>query len=171
MSDRTPGKVGSFDATTLLRPTAYDPGMRRPASTTAGAVLVLLRALAGLLVLLLIAGRFPTLSREVVATVDGLSPDEANGTLIVVGTLTGMLVLADILLAVFIFRGHNWARVVVMSIAVISITGSFIAWWWQGEEINLGGGASLLSLALDILVLLALSSRSSAAYARRNQHH
>ncbi|MBN9181107.1 MAG: hypothetical protein J0J00_11300, partial [Microbacterium sp.] len=74
-----------------------------------------------------------------------------------------------VVLAVFIYRGRNWARVIVMSIAVISITGSFVAWWWQGEEITLGGSASLLSLGLDILVLLALSSRSSAAYARRNQ--
>mgnify|MGYP001035427610 FL=1 len=169
MSDHTPGKVGSFDPTTLLRPTAYDPGMRRPASTTAGAVLVLLRALASALVLVLLSSRFSEVGREIAGNVDGLTPDEVNIGLVALSVLTAALVLADVVLAVFIYRGRNWALVIVMSIAVISITGSFVAWWWQGEEITLGGSASLLSLGLDILVLLALSSRSSAAYARRNQ--
>ena len=40
-------------------------------------------------------------------------------------------------------------------------------WWAQGQEITING--ALLSLSLDILVLLALSSRSAAAYARRNE--
>ena len=37
----------------------------------------------------------------------------------------------------------------------------------MGEEITLEG--TFVSLSLDILVLLALSSRSAAAYARRNE--
>jgi hypothetical protein len=47
----------------------------------------------------------------------------------------------------------------------MSISASFVAWWAQGQEIEIQG--TFLSLSLDILLLLALSSRSAAAYARR----
>lgn len=167
--ERTPDKVGAFDPSSLLRPTAYDPAMKRPTSTVAGAALVVLRALAGVFVLVLISAQFPTLSRQVVDEVDGLSPDAANTGLAVLAGVTGALVVVDLVLAVLIYFGFNWPRVVVMSIAVVSIVSSFIAWWWQGQEITLNSPTSLLSLGLDILVLLALSSRSAAAYARRNQ--
>ncbi len=71
------------------------------------------------------------------------------------------------LLAILIYRGHNWPRVIVMLIAVFSICSAFTAWWALGEEIRLEG--TFVSLSLDILLLLALSSRSAAAYARRNE--
>jgi hypothetical protein len=57
--------------------------------------------------------------------------------------------------------------VTVMAFSVISITGAFIQWWSEDQEITISG--SLLTLGLDILILLALSSRSAAAYARRNE--
>ena len=41
------------------------------------------------------------------------------------------------------------------------------AWWAQGQEITLQ--STFLSLSLDILILLALSSQSAAAYARRGE--
>ena len=70
-------------------------------------------------------------------------------------------------MAFFILIGHNWARVMIMTFSSISITGSFIQWWAGGLELKITG--SLLTLGLDILILLALSSRSAAAYARRNE--
>jgi hypothetical protein len=54
-----------------------------------------------------------------------------------------------------------------MTFSAISITGSFIQWWTGNQVITITG--SLLTLGLDILILLALSSRSAAAYARRNE--
>jgi hypothetical protein len=54
-----------------------------------------------------------------------------------------------------------------MLIAVLSISTSFTAWWAQGQEIEIAG--TFVSLSIDILLLLALSSRSAAAYARRNE--
>jgi predicted membrane chloride channel (bestrophin family) len=57
--------------------------------------------------------------------------------------------------------------VLVMLFSVFSITTSFTAWWVAGEEIKIE--TTFLSLSLDILVLLALSSRSAAAYARRKE--
>jgi hypothetical protein len=70
-------------------------------------------------------------------------------------------------LAFFVLGGHNWARVIIMAIAAISITASFLQWWDDGLEITIG--TTLLTLGLDILILLALSSRSAAAYARRKE--
>jgi hypothetical protein len=168
MTERTPGKVGAFDATSLVRPTAYDPDMKRPTATVAGAALVLLRSLAGVLSLVLLWLQFDQVSDKIAQDVDGLSSDAVHGGLVVVVVVTAVVALVDAVFAVLIYRGGNMPRVVVMSIAVVSISSSFIAWWWQGQEINLKNN-TLLSLGLDILVLLALSSRSAAAYARRNQ--
>ena len=75
--------------------------------------------------------------------------------------------LVDLRLSVLVFLGRNWARVIVMCISVLSISTVFGAWWVQGQEITLEG--SFMSLAIDILLLLALSSRSAAAYARRRE--
>ena len=108
-------------------------------------------------------------------TPTGYDPDMERPTSIVAGTalwfilaLGGTVLAIDLLLTIFVFLGRNWARVIVMVIAVMSISTSFVAWWAQGQEIEIEG--TFLSLSLDILLLLALSSRSSAAYARRYEH-
>ncbi|WP_312677807.1 hypothetical protein [Microbacterium sp.] len=54
-----------------------------------------------------------------------------------------------------------------MVFSTLSIVSSFVAWWAQGQEITLQ--STFLSLSLDILILLALSSQSAAAYARRGE--
>ena len=69
--------------------------------------------------------------------------------------------------AIFIFFGHNWARVLIMIVAVVSISTTFVAWAADEQAITLEG--TFFSLGLDVLLLLALSSRSAAAYARRNE--
>jgi hypothetical protein len=168
MTERTPDKIGSFDPAPLLQPPAYDPGMKRPTSTAAGAALVLLRALAGVASLVLIATNLPALSRQITVEVDGLTPDLVQTGLVVVAVVSAVAALLDAVFAFLIYRGMNWPRVVVMSFTVISITSSFVAWWWQGQSITLANN-TLLSLGLDILILLALSSRASSAFARRNQ--
>jgi len=82
-------------------------------------------------------------------------------------SIVAVVLLVELVLAVLILRGSNWPRVVVMVFAVMSISSSFVAWWVDDLEITLT--TSLLSTALDTLILLALSSRSAAAYARRNE--
>jgi hypothetical protein len=54
-----------------------------------------------------------------------------------------------------------------MLYAVVSISGAFVTWCVGGEDIRVE--TTLVTLSLDILVLLALSSRQAAAYARRKQ--
>jgi len=165
-----PHKRPAFESPTrLMQPLAYDPDMRRPISTVAGAVLVLLRVLAGVLWLSDVALHWKQYASEIDASVDDVqfSPELVEATLAIFLGVAAVVLLVETILAVLIIRGVNWARVVVMIFAVISITSAFIGWWVQGQEIELRG--SLLSLALDILVLLALSSRSAAAYARRRE--
>lgn len=153
----------------LLSPTGYNPQMRRPVTTVAGATLVLLRALAGVLWLVALVIQSPALARDAGLFLNGANLDRGFvGTGLVLVVVTGGIVLAgEALLAFLIFRGLNWPRVVVMLFSVASISTAFVAWWAQGLKIDIQ--TTLLTLSLDILVLLALSSRSAAAYARRNE--
>jgi hypothetical protein len=153
----------------LLKPIARDPHMRRPASVTAGAALVLLRVIAGGVVLASIAAGWDALRSDTGAVLEGFepTPEGWHAALWVVLSVGAAVLLIDLLLAVFVFLGQNWARVIVMCISVLSISTVFGAWWVQGQEITVEG--SFVSLAIDILLLLALSSRSAAAYARRKE--
>ncbi|WP_194410273.1 hypothetical protein [Microbacterium cremeum] len=153
----------------LLKPTGYHPDMRRPPTIVAGSALVLLRVLAGVAVLAGIATGWDAILADPDSVLDGFDPSPAGSqaALWFVVAAGSTVLLIDLMLAVFVFRGHNWARVIVMIIAVGSISTSFFAWWAQGQEIKVE--TTFLSLSLDILLLLALSSRSAAAYARRHE--
>ncbi|MFT4211490.1 MAG: hypothetical protein QM626_06410 [Microbacterium sp.] len=165
-----PRKRPAFESPVrLARPLVLDPHMRRPSSTIAGAVLVLLRVAAGLLWLVALSFDWQNLATEVDADLAGitLTSDDVALGLSVVWIVAGVALAVEAVLAVLILRGRNWPRVIVMVFAVISISSSFTAWWVQGQEIRLN--TTLLTLGLDVLVLLALSSRSAAAYARRRE--
>jgi hypothetical protein len=158
-------------AARLLTPTGYDPHMKRPIATVAGAALVLLRVVAGIAVLAGIAAGWESLLDDADSLLDGFdpSPEGSRAALWFVLAAGGTVLAIDLLLAVFVYLGRNAARVIVMGIAAISISTSFFAWWAQGQEIEVDG--TYFSLSIDILILLALSSRSAAAYARRNERH
>ncbi|GAA1636611.1 hypothetical protein [Microbacterium flavum] len=156
----TPAKRPAYEpATRLLRPTGYDPAMRRPGTTIAGVGLLALRVITGIFVIVEAILTHPS-SLEV--TVDG----ESFGTTLAV-VVTAVVLLVDAALAFFIWLGWNWPRVVVMFGSVISVSSSFVAWWSSGQEFTVKAG--LAAIAIDVLVLLALSSRSAAAYARRGE--
>jgi hypothetical protein len=166
-----PNKRPAFEpASELLKPVHADPDMKRPVSTVAGAALVFLRVLAGIVWIVSVAAGWSNFVRDIDVSFDDFAyaPQLAEVTLLVVMIVIGLFLLADAILALFILRGHNWARVVVMTFSAISISASFLQWWAGGLDIRIS--TTLLSIGLDILILLALSSRSAAAYARRNEH-
>ena len=170
MSTPAPQKRPAFEpAERLLTPTGYNPDMPRPASTVAGVVLVLLRVLAGVVVLVALAAGWDSIAVEIESDVEGFSSasEASQFALWLVISIGAAFLAVDALLAILIYRGRNWPRVLVMLFSVMSISTSFTAWWVAGEEIKIEG--TFLSLSLDILVLLALSSRSAAAYARRKE--
>ena len=153
----------------LLRPTPYDPDMPRPAATVAGGVMVLLSAAVTVLMMVDLAAHWRGYAEEALRDLDGIVPsaDVFDASLALILAVLGAIALVEAVCGVLILRGGNAARVLVMAVATVSIVTAFVSWWVQGQEITLQ--TTLLSLAVDILVLLALSSRSAAAYARRRE--
>lgn len=170
--ERHPRKRAAFEPP--LDPTTADPAMRRPISTVTGSVLVLLRALAGALWAASVAFDLPTWLRAIAGAASGNADESLDltvgdlgvGTAVFLGVL-GAVFLVQVVFGILILFGSNSARVLVMLLSVGSISASFVGWWAYGQEITVT--TTLLTLSLDILVLLALSSRDAAAYARRNQ--
>jgi len=162
-----PRKRPAFEpAARLLIPTLYNPDMPRPMSTLAGFLLVVLRVLIGTIVLIGIAVDWDALLLD---DDTGLSdsPELSHLALVIVASAGAAVLLVDLVFGFFVLRGSNIARVIVLLVSVVSIIALFIGWWVEGQEITLR--TTFISLSLDILILLALSSRSSAAYARRNE--
>lgn len=163
-----PDKRPAFEpAEKLLTPPRYDPTMKRPVTTVAGAVLVLLRVAVGVVFSYELANRWALTGGEASASINGvdLSSDAVQLGLTGIVVVSAVVLLIDAVFAVLIYLGWNLPRVIVMVIAVLSISAAFVGWWAEGQEVTIQ--TSLLTLALDILILLALSSRSAAAYARR----
>lgn len=141
--------------------------MKRPAPITMGVVLMCLRVLAGGL---FIAAGFGDragflndyLFDGKVATDIDLTA--ANSVVDVLLSVYGAWLVFYLVVAWLVLRGVNWARIAAMLFATVSILVPFAEWWQSGLEITLR--TTLLSLALDILILLALSSQAARAYAR-----
>lgn len=170
---RHPRKRVAFEPP--LDPTAGDAAMHRPTATVAGAVLVLLRAIAGALWAVSVAFSLPPWLQQIAGAASGdasasTDPELAAFADLGIGTavflsVMGALFVVQVVLGIRILFGGNLSRVLVMLISVGSISASFVGWWELGLEITVR--TTLLTLSLDILVLLALSSRGAAAYARR----
>ena len=139
-------------------------GTRRdgpPSPTVFGAGVAFLRGLYSLFGVLVIvqdpgaAGPFLSTDSKDVAAV-------ASTFAGVVLTVFGAV---DLTLGVATFRGRNWARVLLMLFSVVQILGAFVAQVSGGPRLTLGAG--LPTLALGILVLLALTSHRARDYATR----
>ena len=156
-------RASAFDA---------DPARKRPIATTAGAALVLLRVAAGVAWMLSVALGWEGWVTGYAADLSGddsdgldLSPRALGVGLAVFLGIGGLALAVEATFGLLILRGRNFPRVVVMVFSVLSISTAFGGWWVQGQDIRIS--TTFLTLALDILVLLALSSRSAAAYAHR----
>ncbi|MBN9213164.1 MAG: hypothetical protein BGO45_16395 [Microbacterium sp. 71-36] len=171
MSERHPRKRAAFEP--VAAPVARNPAMRRPAATVAGGVLVLLRAASGILWGLTVVFPLPSWMQTVAGAADGSGADPTF-TLSDLGLdgavffgILGVITLVQAVFGILLLRGSNVARVIVMLVSTLSIITAFAGWWELGQEITVG--TTLVTVSLDILVLLALSSRDAAAYARRNE--
>lgn len=171
MRERHPRKRAAFEP--IAAPIARDSAMRRPAATVAGGVLVLLRAVAGIVWTLTVVFPLPPWLQAVAGAADG-SGEQPTLTLSDLGldagiffAALGAITLVQAVFGILLLRGSNVARVIVMIVSTMSIGTAFVGWWEMGQEITVG--TTLVTVSLDILVLLALSSRDAAAYARRNE--
>jgi hypothetical protein len=82
----------------------------------------------------------------------------------VAGLLLLLLAFGDLVLALGVMSGRNWARILLMLVSVVAVVSAFVDNLHHSELITLG---TLPTLAISILVLLALSSQPARDYAAR----
>jgi hypothetical protein len=87
--------------------------------------------------------------------------------LIVAGSVVAFIGLIDIGLALAVFSGRNWARILLMLSCVLTTTTAFIGDANGSEAVTLA--TSLPTVGLSIMVLLALSSNRARQYAVRGR--
>lgn len=140
---------------------------KRPATTIVGAIFVAARAAAAALLATSMVLFKDAHVISLVQPVAGLAVTEAQAELAVTAATVVVLLfaLAEILLACFVFLGRNWARTVAMALSTAAICAQAVDVFHGGPDITLQ--SNLPGLTLDILLLLALSSKRSRDYALR----
>ncbi len=88
---------------------------------------------------------------------------DISGQFVVVGVLVaGVLLIAiafvRVMVAVYLARGRNWARIVVAILVLISLAGG-VGYLFQGYLVQ-----AALAIGVDLLVLWLLFNSSSSAY-------
>jgi hypothetical protein len=135
---------------------------KRPAQIVVGAAVAGLRGLVFLLV-----GIDFLLPAESLAQ----SRSQAGGPVdltITAVVLLLVLALGDIGLAIAVMCRRNWARMVLMLSSVVAVVAGFIDDARHLDVITLG---TLPTVAMSILILLALSSQRARDYTARHGHH
>jgi hypothetical protein len=97
-----------------------------------------------------------------------LNIEGGRPALIIGGSVVAFISLIDIGLAVAVFTGRNWARILLMLSCVLTTTTAFIGNANRSETVTLA--TSLPTVGLSIMVLLALSSNRARQYAVRGRH-
>ncbi|WP_425546214.1 LssY C-terminal domain-containing protein [Agromyces tropicus] len=142
--------------------------MPRPGATAFGAGVVVLRVLAGIVWLAALAIQWDQVLQadfDVDADASLQSEQVSQLALVVVLVVMGVILAVQAVLAVRIWFGGNLSRIVVMLLSTINIT--FAATESFTGDVEVTVRTTLVTVALDIIVLLALSSRAARAYARQ----
>ena len=153
--------VRHLEAPALSAVKRTDSRDKRPAQIAFGATVSFLRASLFMLVGLFLIVVPPGLLKEV--------PSEAGprGELIIAGVLLFVVAFGDIGLALAVMFRRNWARILLMLFSVIAVVAAFINNADRSEVITLG---ALPTVAISILVLLALSSHRARDYTARGRN-
>jgi hypothetical protein len=134
---------------------------KRPAQIAFGAGVAFFRGLAFLPIALLLLLLPPQYAQ-------GVNIEGGRPALIVAGSAVAFIALIDIGLAIAVFAGRNWARLLLMLSCVVTTTAAFISNANGSEAVTLA--TSLPTVGLNIMVLLALSSHRARVYAERGRH-
>jgi hypothetical protein len=147
-------QLDAVTAETGAEPVAAEaPG--RPAQTVFGVVVTLLRGLTMLWLAVLV---------NAAATLVEPVPPEVMMVLALFLLVAGMV---DLVLAVAVWFGFNWARLALLALSLWSVAVVVIGRLLAGENGPLH--ADLLPLAISVLLLLALSSAPAREFATRPQ--
>ena len=136
-----------------------DSREKRPAPIIVGSLFMVLGALSTAIIAAAVAAAWPELLESL--DVDG---DDGEWVLWIVFAFLALVALAELFLAWQVFLGSNWARVVALSANAIGLALQVVSLESGGPAITID--TSLIPVALDILLLLALSSHSATTYAR-----
>jgi len=167
----TDGDLPVVDLSKTAAPSAAAPPSdsrnKRPAPTMVGAVFVGARGVAaGLLALSMVLFPEEHLSSLLPPGTGPVLTDAQAALGLTAATVTVvMFALVEVLLAWFVFLGRNWARTVAMSLSTVAIGMQAFDVLNGGPDITLR--SNLPGLALDILLILALSSKRARDYALR----
>ena len=164
----TDGDLPILDLSTVPTPPGAlgevptDSREKRPAPIIVGTLFMVLGALSTAIIALAVVAAWP----ELLASID-VDGDDGEWVLVVVLVFLALLALAELFLAWQVFLGSNWAR-------VVALTANSIGLGLQVFSLETGGPAitidtSLIPVALDILLLLALSSHAATTYARSSR--
>jgi hypothetical protein len=140
---------------------------KRPAQIVFGAGVAFTRGLFYLpiaLILLLLPAQY--LQGNV--DIQGLTVEGGRWAVIVAGSVLAFIGLVDVALALAVFVGRNWARILLMLSCVVTTIAAFIGNANGSEAVTLA--TSLPTVGLNIMVLLALSSHRAREYAARRRH-
>ena len=140
---------------------------KRPAQIVFGAGVAFFRGLVFLpvaVILLLLPAQY--LQGNV--DIEGVTVEGGRLAVIVAGSVLAFVGLVDIALAVAVYVGRNWARILLMLSCVLTTIGAFIGNANGSEAVTLA--TSLPTVGLNIMVLLALSSHRAREYAARGRH-
>lgn len=148
------------------RPEPTDSRDKRPVQTTFGAGVALLRGLSYLAIgLTVMLFRDAVDGQITVDITDGSAADVRLAT-IIVGVFVLLIGAIDIGLGLAVLAGRNWARLLLMFVCVLTTTTAFIA---NARGTEVVAVANLPTVAVGILVLLALSSHRARDFAARGR--
>jgi hypothetical protein len=158
--------VRHVDVAEIAKIEHTDSRDKRPAQIVFGAGVAFFRGLAFLpiaLLLLLIPARY---FEQI--TLESVDVQGGRPALIIAGSVVALIALVDIGLALAVFFGRNWARILLMLSCVLTTIGAFIGNANGSEAVTLA--TSLPTVGISIMVLLALSSHRAREYAARGRH-
>jgi hypothetical protein len=138
---------------------------KRPVQTVFGAGVAFFRGL-GFLAIALLLFVLPLTDAESL-DLQSITVEGGRRALIIAGCVVAFISLIDIGLALAVFAGRNWARILLMLSCVVTTIGAFMGNVNGSEAVTLA--TSLPTVGLSIMVLLALSSNRARQYAVRGR--
>jgi cytochrome c oxidase subunit IV len=157
--------VRRVDVSEIAKVEHTDSRDKRPVQTVFGAGVAFARGLLFLPIALL----FLLIPAQYVQNLDieGGNIEGGRPALILVGSAIAIYCLIEIGLAIAVFTGRNWARLVLMLACVVTTIIAFVGNANGSEAVTLA--TSLPTVGLSIMVLLALTSHRARAYATRGR--
>jgi hypothetical protein len=147
-------------------------GMQRPGTITLATIIMIVRAVLGLVGVILLFAVRDDIRQAIRDNDHNLSTSDVNtATNVAVGVGIGFAVLVFLFylwLAVKIRGGRNWARIVTIVIAVLSVLGAI------GSAVrptaSTARGGVVVEAILDLIIIIALVSPSASAWCHQDRN-